>query len=336
MVRELLIQFYKSTRFKPTRIIFYRDGVSEGQFQQVGPALFSACWGLPVCPAERLLGVSTGKGVRFTSCPTVPRACVCQVTGPVGTGGDAEAGPTGREERRWAWGLEGRAGGGGGFVERAPHRVAVCGAGSERSAGEPRRREGWLGALRKQSAARPVWTWREVVWKAVRHGAGGTAEGGEGSSSCGAPRSAGPWAARVRPAWTSAVNACVCPLPGYLHLCSRHVPDTRPRELLSGGRGGCGHGPEAAEAPAGGARGPPGAGERAGAGAGPVCPPAWPGAAAGPEAAVGEGNGCRGRRAPWHRLCRARVPSLRPEGAARRSQPPWRFVPPQSREGRPA
>uniref|UniRef100_UPI00358DE5BC protein argonaute-2-like isoform X2 n=1 Tax=Myxine glutinosa TaxID=7769 RepID=UPI00358DE5BC len=35
MVRELLIQFYKSTRFKPTRIILYRDGVSEGQFQQV-------------------------------------------------------------------------------------------------------------------------------------------------------------------------------------------------------------------------------------------------------------------------------------------------------------
>uniref|UniRef100_A0A8C5W967 Protein argonaute-1 n=1 Tax=Leptobrachium leishanense TaxID=445787 RepID=A0A8C5W967_9ANUR len=27
MVRELLIQFYKSTRFKPTRIIYYRDGV---------------------------------------------------------------------------------------------------------------------------------------------------------------------------------------------------------------------------------------------------------------------------------------------------------------------
>lgn len=32
----MLIQFYKSTRFKPHRIIFYRDGVSEGQFQQVG------------------------------------------------------------------------------------------------------------------------------------------------------------------------------------------------------------------------------------------------------------------------------------------------------------
>ena len=35
MVREMLIQFYQSTRFKPHRIIFYRDGVSEGQFQQV-------------------------------------------------------------------------------------------------------------------------------------------------------------------------------------------------------------------------------------------------------------------------------------------------------------
>lgn len=44
MVRELLIQFYKSTRFKPTRIIFYRDGVSEGQFQQVGaPLSFLSC-----------------------------------------------------------------------------------------------------------------------------------------------------------------------------------------------------------------------------------------------------------------------------------------------------
>jgi eukaryotic translation initiation factor 2C len=35
MVKDLLVQFYKSTRFKPTRIIFYRDGVSEGQFMQV-------------------------------------------------------------------------------------------------------------------------------------------------------------------------------------------------------------------------------------------------------------------------------------------------------------
>ncbi|CAM9566714.1 protein argonaute-2-like isoform X2 [Petromyzon marinus] len=35
VARELLIQFYKSTHFKPTKIIYYRDGVSEGQFQQV-------------------------------------------------------------------------------------------------------------------------------------------------------------------------------------------------------------------------------------------------------------------------------------------------------------
>lgn len=35
MVKELLIQFYRSTHFKPTRIIFYRDGVSEGQFAHV-------------------------------------------------------------------------------------------------------------------------------------------------------------------------------------------------------------------------------------------------------------------------------------------------------------
>ncbi|GAV05888.1 hypothetical protein RvY_15950-2 [Ramazzottius varieornatus] len=35
MVKELLMQFYKSTRFKPNRIVFYRDGVSEGQFLTV-------------------------------------------------------------------------------------------------------------------------------------------------------------------------------------------------------------------------------------------------------------------------------------------------------------
>uniref|UniRef100_A0A0N5B1V8 Protein argonaute-1 n=1 Tax=Strongyloides papillosus TaxID=174720 RepID=A0A0N5B1V8_STREA len=35
MVRDLLIQFYKSTHFKPTRIVLYRDGISEGQFTNV-------------------------------------------------------------------------------------------------------------------------------------------------------------------------------------------------------------------------------------------------------------------------------------------------------------
>ena len=35
MVRDLLMQFYRATHFKPTRIIYYRDGVSEGQFATV-------------------------------------------------------------------------------------------------------------------------------------------------------------------------------------------------------------------------------------------------------------------------------------------------------------
>ncbi|KAL4195795.1 hypothetical protein AMTRI_Chr04g242840 [Amborella trichopoda] len=35
MIRELLISFWRENRLKPQRIIFYRDGVSEGQFAQV-------------------------------------------------------------------------------------------------------------------------------------------------------------------------------------------------------------------------------------------------------------------------------------------------------------
>lgn len=36
MVKELLVEFYKANRrLKPSKIIFYRDGVSEGQFDQV-------------------------------------------------------------------------------------------------------------------------------------------------------------------------------------------------------------------------------------------------------------------------------------------------------------
>ncbi|RLN81527.1 hypothetical protein BBO99_00003659, partial [Phytophthora kernoviae] len=35
MVVELMKQFYRATRGKPDRIVFYRDGVSEGQFQMV-------------------------------------------------------------------------------------------------------------------------------------------------------------------------------------------------------------------------------------------------------------------------------------------------------------
>lgn len=67
MVRELLIQFYKSTRFKPTRIIFYRDGVSEGQFQQVGcrraPSALLSVSALPRPSAGWCLG--------FLFCPRV-------------------------------------------------------------------------------------------------------------------------------------------------------------------------------------------------------------------------------------------------------------------------
>ena len=37
MATELLTEFFRNTRMKPERIIFYRDGVSEGQFSQVGP-----------------------------------------------------------------------------------------------------------------------------------------------------------------------------------------------------------------------------------------------------------------------------------------------------------
>ena len=35
-VRERLVAFYKHTKAKPDRIIVYRDGVSEGQFMEVG------------------------------------------------------------------------------------------------------------------------------------------------------------------------------------------------------------------------------------------------------------------------------------------------------------
>ncbi|XP_077491689.1 protein argonaute-2-like [Amblyomma americanum] len=35
MIKELLLAFYRATRHKPERIVFYRDGVSEGQFLEV-------------------------------------------------------------------------------------------------------------------------------------------------------------------------------------------------------------------------------------------------------------------------------------------------------------
>ena len=53
MVRDLMVEFYKATHYKPVRIIMYRDGVSEGQFSQVCltsahqlPSLYMqwSCW----------------------------------------------------------------------------------------------------------------------------------------------------------------------------------------------------------------------------------------------------------------------------------------------------
>lgn len=35
MVQELLQEFYRNTKKRPERIIVYRDGVSEGQFDAV-------------------------------------------------------------------------------------------------------------------------------------------------------------------------------------------------------------------------------------------------------------------------------------------------------------
>ena len=53
MVKDLLIAFYQSTGFKPARIIFYRDGVSEGQFSQVSlPPSWFDCHRSAVAPSS--------------------------------------------------------------------------------------------------------------------------------------------------------------------------------------------------------------------------------------------------------------------------------------------
>lgn len=42
MVKRLLISFYRVNNAKPARIIFFRDGVSEGQFREV--LRYEASW----------------------------------------------------------------------------------------------------------------------------------------------------------------------------------------------------------------------------------------------------------------------------------------------------
>ncbi|VDM34286.1 unnamed protein product [Toxocara canis] len=42
-IRERLVSFYKETHLKPSRIIVYRDGVSEGQFAEVLPYIPAVC-----------------------------------------------------------------------------------------------------------------------------------------------------------------------------------------------------------------------------------------------------------------------------------------------------
>ncbi len=59
MVKDMLKQFYRANRqAKPHRIIFYRDGVSEGQFKQVR-----------VCMRTLLL--------TFSGCLSVQKVCTC-------------------------------------------------------------------------------------------------------------------------------------------------------------------------------------------------------------------------------------------------------------------
>ncbi len=41
-VRERLVAYYLSTRLRPQRIIVFRDGVAEGQYEQVPPSTLSS------------------------------------------------------------------------------------------------------------------------------------------------------------------------------------------------------------------------------------------------------------------------------------------------------
>ena len=63
--QQLLKDFYKLSKKQPTRIIFYRDGVSEGQFAQVVvkevAAIRSACQRLDANYRPKLTFIVCGK-----------------------------------------------------------------------------------------------------------------------------------------------------------------------------------------------------------------------------------------------------------------------------------
>lgn len=146
MVRELLIQFYKSTRFKPTRIIFYRDGVSEGQFQQVGAsALCSVCLGFACLSGRAASRGLCGEGGAIYSLSDRSLCPRLSGHGDGGHSGDAEAGQTGGRSNGWAWGWRAvRAEAGAGEALWGGHPIGLQCAGQAVS-GVTEKHAGWGG-----------------------------------------------------------------------------------------------------------------------------------------------------------------------------------------------
>lgn len=57
MMKDMLKAFYRATKHKPERIIFYRDGVSEGQFMEVRNREVREMASAVVCPRSGLISV---------------------------------------------------------------------------------------------------------------------------------------------------------------------------------------------------------------------------------------------------------------------------------------
>ncbi|OLY85592.1 Protein argonaute-3 [Smittium mucronatum] len=74
IVRQQLINFFKSTGFKPQKIIFYRDGVSEGQFAEVMAkevqSIVDACENLEKGYLPKITFIIVKKGHRTRFMPT--------------------------------------------------------------------------------------------------------------------------------------------------------------------------------------------------------------------------------------------------------------------------